>query len=186
MSGRGPGFILIAPRESSPAGLDPSHPKGDGKETRRIGMDEPRPTPTLVETFIEQARSLDDHDRWALAEARGAVDEAFHVGAWRAANEMVVHRAEAYVEARIHIGAAFIPDRLEELLPEGSKADPAEVAEWQEVARLTRIGMDDALLALLGTDSITPLHVRELYRPWKAMLAVRHQRGSAESPPPDG
>lgn len=136
--------------------------------------------PSLVEGFIEQARSLDDDDRRVLAEARRGIDEAFHEGAWRAAIEMAAHRADAYLDAWTRIGAAFVPERLEGLVQMGRKADPAEVAEWQDVARLARIAMDDALLALLGTDTITPLQVRELYAPWKSMLTARSERGATQ------
>lgn len=148
-------------------------------------MEEAGAIPDMVEAFIEQARSLDDDDRRALARAREAVDEGFHVGAWRAANEMAAQRAHTYMEARIRIGAAFIPDRLEELIRQGARAHPEEVAEWQGVARLSWAGIDDALLALLGTDSIPPLHVRELYGPWKAMLAARAERGPDATPSPE-
>lgn len=134
-------------------------------------MDESGPR-AIVDAFIERARALDDEDRRALARARGAIDEAFHAGAWKAANEMVADRARGYVEARVRIGDAHVPDRLEELIQLGSKADPAQVAEWQGIARLVRAGMDDALLALLTADSITPPDIRELYGPWKSMLAA--------------
>lgn len=143
-------------------------------------MEEVELIPPLVEGFIEQARGLRDEDRWALARARGAIDETFHAGAWRAANEIAARRADAYFEAWIRIGSAFIPDGLKELVNRGTEADPAEMAEWQGVARLARAGIDDALLALLGADTIRPPDMREMYGPWKAMLAAAH--GGAEAP----
>lgn len=134
---------------------------------------------SVVETLIARARVLTDADRWELARARGAVDEVFHVGAWKAAGEMVATRAGAYVASWVRIGGAFVPDRLKELLQMGSGSDPEEVRQWQEVARLTRLGIDDALLALFGADSIPPPDIRELHRPWKEMLEAAHAREAA-------
>ena len=140
---------------------------------------ENRGPPPIVEAFIEQAGVLDDEDRRVLADARGAVDETFHAGAWRAATEMLATRAQAYAEAWMRIGPAFVPRRLEELVRLGPRSDPGEVAEWQGVARLARAGMDDALLALVTADSIRPPDIRELYGPWKAMLAAAYARRAA-------
>lgn len=139
-----------------------------------------------METLIDQALGLDDGARRLVAHARRDADEAFRQEAWRAAVEMLGRRAEVYAEAWRRIGPAFIPHRLEELIRLGSRADPAEVAEWQEVARLTRLGIDDALLGLLAADSIPPPHVRELYRPWQTMLDPRGAQASASrmTPPP--
>jgi hypothetical protein len=134
-----------------------------------------------VEAFIERALVLDDEDRRALAEARGGIDEAFHLGAWRSANEIVGRDPGPYLEARQRIASAFLPQRLEELVSLGSLADPSEVDQWAEIARLARTGLDDALLGLLAADSIPPPHLRELYAPWKAMLATAHERKSADA-----
>jgi hypothetical protein len=134
-----------------------------------------------VESLIQQARALTDEDRFELARARKAVDEIFHAGAVRAATEMVTQRAEVYTQAWVRIGDAYLPERLEELVQLGSAGDLEDVAEWQQVARLVRIGIDDALLALLTADSIPPPSRRELYEPWKAMLAAAHQRRSSEA-----
>ena len=133
-----------------------------------------------MESLIQQARALTDEDRFELARARKAVDETFHAGAVRAANEMVTQRAEAYTGAWVRIGDAYLPDRLEDLTQLGTAADPEHVAEWQEVARLVRIGIDDALLALLTADSIPPPNRRQLYEPWKAMLTAAHHRRVSE------
>jgi hypothetical protein len=143
-------------------------------------VDELGPYPPRLETFIEQARALEDEDRSALAEARGAIDETFHIGAWRAANEAVAGRAGLYMEARQRIGSACIPRRLEELVRMGFRAEPSEVTEWQGIARLARAGLDDALLALLAADTIPPTALRELYGPWRTMLTAAHQRRTAE------
>jgi hypothetical protein len=129
--------------------------------------------PASVETFLEQARALRDEDRRALAEARRSGSEVVRAGAWRAAVELLPDRAGAYVSAWSAIGASFVPERLEKLLLEG--ADAAEIADWQEVARLVRIAVDEALLALLLSDTLLPPHTRELYDPWKRMLESAHE-----------
>jgi hypothetical protein len=131
--------------------------------------------PAGVEAFLERARALRDEDRRALADARRGGSEVVRAGAWRAAVEMLPERANAYVAGWARIGTAFVPERLEELLRTGSGADAAEVAEWQEVARLVRIALDEALLALLLSDTITPPDVRELYDPWRRMLEAAHE-----------
>jgi len=145
-------------------------------------VDDQRATSKGLEAFIERARALGDDDRRALAEARAAIDETFHVGAWKAVNEIVAERAAAYVEARVRIGASYVPTRLEELVQMGSQADPTEVVRWQGVARLVRAGLDDALLALVAVDLIRPPDLRELLRPWKAMLDAAHERGNGGKP----
>jgi hypothetical protein len=134
----------------------------------------------IVEAFIERANELDDADRQALAAARGASDEVFRAGAWRAAIDMVAGRATEYMRARARIGSAFVPDHLVELIRLGSQASPEDVVRWQEVARLTRAGLDDALLALLAADSIPPPDVRELYGPWKSMLGAAYERKNTQ------
>jgi hypothetical protein len=128
--------------------------------------------PASVETFLEQAQALRDEDRRALAEARRAGSEVVRAAAWKAAVEMLPERASAYVSGWAAIGTSFVPERLEELLLEG--ADAAEIAEWQEVARLVRIALDEALVALLLSDTILPPHTRELYDPWRRMLEAAH------------
>lgn len=131
----------------------------------------------LVSRLVDRARALDDDDRRRLAEARRSLDEAFHSGAWKAAAEMAGVRADAYWDAWARIGAAYVPDRLEELVQQGSGADPAEVAEWRDVARSCRLGIDDALLAILTGDMITPPDLREMHSSWRSMLEEAHARG---------
>jgi hypothetical protein len=124
----------------------------------------------LVDDLVRQVQALDDADLRRLARARAQVDESFHSGAWRSAVEMAATKGGAHAEAWVRIGAAFVPERLEELVQLGATADPEEVAEWQGVARLARLAIDDRLLALLTADSIKPPDLRELSAPWKAML----------------
>ena len=133
---------------------------------------------THLEAFIEAARDLCDEDRLVLANERRRLNEIVRAASWKAANEMVVPRAAEYAEAWIRMGPAFIPDRLEELHGEGS-GDPDEIERWQDVARLARIAMDEALVALLAADTIPPPSIRELLHPWKQMQAAAYERGSA-------
>ena len=131
-----------------------------------------------MEAFIEAARDLCDEDRLVLANERRRLNEIVRAASWKAANEMVGPRAAEYAEAWIRMGPAFIPDRLEELHGEGS-GDPDEIERWQDVARLVRIAMDEALVALLAADTIPPPDIRELLHPWKQMQAAAYERGSA-------
>lgn len=131
-------------------------------------------TPAGVEAFVEQARALRDEDRLALAEARRSGDETVKAAAWKAALDLLGERASAYVSSRARIGPSFVPERLEKLLLTRSGADAREIAELQEVARLVRIAMDEALVALLLSDMMMPPDVRELYHPWRTMLEAAH------------
>lgn len=131
---------------------------------------------TTVEGFIARAKALDDDDRLALARARRALDESFQVGPWKAANEVAAGRAAEYLEVRVRLGGVFVPDRLEELVMLGARADPAELAEWQDVARLVRTALDEAALAHVGLDTLRPPDIRALVGPWKAMLEAAHVR----------
>lgn len=124
----------------------------------------------MVDELVERARALTDEDRLRLASARAAVDESFHIGAWRAATEMLSVRADLYASAWQRIGPAFVPERLLELVQMGNQASLEELREWQDVARLVRLGIDDELLALLTADSIPPPHLRQLHTAWKKML----------------
>lgn len=134
--------------------------------------------PVGLSAFVDRARALQDEDRLALADARRAIDETFHAGAWKAAIAIASERAGAYLDARLRIGSAYLPDRLHELVERGSQADPAELARWQEVARLARAGIDDALLAQVGVDRIRPPDLRLLNGPWRVMLEAAHERSS--------
>jgi hypothetical protein len=133
-------------------------------------VDDRDQTRRLVDALVERARALTDEDRLRLAASRGAVDESFHVAAWRAASEMLSMRADIYASAWQRIGPAFVPNRLVELVQLGQQANPEELREWQNVARLVRLGIDDELLAVVTADSIPPPHLRQLHMPWKTML----------------
>lgn len=144
-------------------------------DTDRIGQ--------LVDQFVERVRVLDDAELWDLARARGSVDETFHAGAWKAAVEMVTARSDAYWNAWSRIATAYVPDRLEELVQRGMAVDESVMAEWQDVARLARLAIDDALLALLTGDIIPPPDIRQLHGSWRTMLEATHARGEGASPP---
>lgn len=133
-------------------------------------MDGRDQTRKMVDLLIQRARALTDEERLRLARARVSVDESFHAGAWRAASEMLSVRADLYASAWQQIGSAFVPERLVELVQVGEEGDPEELAEWQDVARLVRLGIDDELLALLTADLIPPPHLRQLHMAWKSML----------------
>jgi hypothetical protein len=124
----------------------------------------------MIDALVEQARGLTDDDRRHLAAARADIDESFHADAWRAASEMLPLRAELYASAWQRIGPVFVPDRLVELIDMGELADAAEVEEWQAVARMVRLSIDDELIARLTSDSIPPPHLRELHMAWRRML----------------
>ncbi len=66
-------------------------------------------TQKMIDALVERARALTDDDRVRLAAARGAIEESFHAGAWRAASEMLPDRGEMYASAWQRIGAAFVP-----------------------------------------------------------------------------
>jgi hypothetical protein len=134
---------------------------------------------THLDAFIEAARGLRDEDRVVLANERRRLNEVVRAASWKAANEVLGRRGAEYSEAWIRMGPAFVPDRLEELHGEGSGSDPAEIEAWQDVARLARIAMDEALVALLTADTIPPPDIRELLHPWKQMQAAAYERGSA-------
>ena len=138
--------------------------------------------PRSVEALIEQARDLTDEERVALAEIRREMNEIVRAGAWRAAAELLPARANDYATAWGRIGTAFIPDRLEVLIQRGSDVDTAEIAEWQDVARLVRAAVDEALLALLLSDTLTPPHVRELFDPWQRMATAAFDAEAAARP----
>jgi hypothetical protein len=123
--------------------------------------------PPAVEALIARARELNDEERATLADNRRTMNEIVRAGAWKAAVELLPSRASEYATAWGRIGTSFIPERLEYLLQEASETDTTEIAEWQEVGRLVRAAIDEALLALLFSDTLTPPDVRELFDPWK-------------------
>ena len=116
--------------------------------------------PPSVDAFVARVRSLTDDDRIAIANARGAVDEAFHERALRAGAEALASRAEDYVRARRVLARVHVPEALE---TSGVLASE-ERARWNEVARLVQLAIDDGLIAILGSHELHPNHLRELYR----------------------
>jgi hypothetical protein len=110
------------------------------------------------------------------------IEDSFHAGAWRAASEMLPFRAELYASAWQRIGPAFVPERLLEVVEMGDQADPAELKDWKDVARLVRLGIDDELLARLTSDLIPPPHLRQLHKSWSTM--VEHSPSPMVRPQP--
>ena len=137
-------------------------------------------TQKMIDALVERSRGLTDDDRVRLAAARGAIEESFHAGAWRAASEMLPVRAEMYATAWQRIGPAFVPERLLEVVEMGDQAEPGELKNWQEVARLVRLGIDDELMALLTSDFIPPAHIRQLHMSWATM--VKHSQSPSRQP----
>lgn len=123
---------------------------------------------------------LRDEDRLTVAEGRKAVSEAYHAKALRAAAEALAGRAEAYVAVRRRLAGAHVPDSLADGVVPALSAE--EVARWNEVARLVQQAIDDALLAFLASDVLHPNHLRELYRPWRAVLGEPSTAGGGEGP----
>lgn len=114
--------------------------------------------PGAVGDFVDRVLRLSDDDRLAVAEARRAVSEGFHEKALWAAAEALVGRSEEYARARALVARAHVPEGLAE--------------EADEVARLVQLAIDEGLVALVGADVLHPNHLRELYRPWRAVLGA--------------
>lgn len=112
---------------------------------------------------MERALTLTDAERQAAADARRAVNEAYHETALRAAAEALAGRGEEYARARRELAGAHVPDSLG-----ASAGDEDDAADRQDVARLVQLAIDDALLAILVSDQLHPNHLRELYRSFKA------------------
>jgi hypothetical protein len=116
-----------------------------------------------VEAFVARALELTDDERIAVAEARRAVDEDFHEKALRAGVEALAGRGEEYLRARAQIARAHLPEGL----TSEDALSPDERARWNEVARLVQLGLDEGLIAILGTPVLHPNHLRELHRSLK-------------------
>lgn len=125
------------------------------------------PNHAAVAEFVDCVRRLEDEGRLAVAEARKAVDETFHEKALRAASEALPGRGEAYARARRRVAGAHVPDRLAS--DDAPRRD--EAARWSEVARLVQLAIDETLVAFVASDHLHPNHLRELCRPWKALIA---------------
>lgn len=103
--------------------------------------------------------ALTDEERISIAEAWKELDETFRDQALGAAAEALVARSEAYALVRRKVARAHLPEGLDE--------DPAR---RNEVARLVRLAIDEMLLAHVAQDVLHPNHLRELCRPWQAIL----------------
>lgn len=138
-----------------------------GGQPRNQTDSEGGPKHAALEAFVEQVARLTDEDRLPLAEGREAVIEAYHAKALRAAADALAGRGEDYVRARARLATAHVPAKLAD--EDAESLDDEEAARWNEVARLVQQAVDDALLAVLARDKLHPNHLRELYRPWRAV-----------------
>ena len=116
------------------------------------------PAGAAVRTFVARVRALTDADRVTLADARRALDESFREQALRSAAELLVGRAEAYALARRDVAGAHLPEELD-----------GEPERRDEVARLVELAIDEALGGIVVQERLHPKHLRELYRPWRAL-----------------
>ncbi|MDQ4030218.1 MAG: hypothetical protein M3168_04170 [Actinomycetota bacterium] len=112
-----------------------------------------------IDEFVARALRLTDGDRSVLAAARAEVSEAYHEKALWAAAEALVGRGEEYAHARALVARAHVPEGVED--------------ESDAVARLVRLAIDEGLVAVVGADLLHPNHLRELYRPWRALDSAR-------------
>ena len=115
-----------------------------------------------MDSFVRRMRNLTDEDRRVVAELRRGLDEVFREKAVRAAAEAIAHHPELYVSARAQVAAAHLPTTLEE-------REPNE--EWSEISRLVQLAIDEALAGMVGSTTLHPNHLRELFAPWPPELA---------------
>ena len=114
-----------------------------------------------VESFVQRVRSLTDEQRRVVAARRSRIDEALREKALRAGAEALPPHADLYVRARAQVAAAHLPTHLEDGEPD---------AEWVEVSRLVQLSIDEGLVAVVGSGTLHPNHLRELIAPWPAEL----------------
>lgn len=107
---------------------------------------------------MARVRALTDEDRTVLAEARKALDEGFREQALRSAAELLVGRGEAYALARRELAGAHVPQGLGD-----------DRGRRDEVARLAELAIDELLVGIVTQERLHPKHLRELYRPWRAL-----------------
>lgn len=116
---------------------------------------------TTVESFVQRVRGLTDEQRRVVAGRRSQIDEALHEKALRAGAEALPPHADLYVRARAQVAAAHLPTQLEDGEPD---------SEWVEVSRLVQLSIDEGLVAIVGSGTLHPNHLRELIAPWPAEL----------------
>jgi len=116
------------------------------------------PGEEAIRGLVARVGALTDDDRARLADARSALDEDFREQALRSAAELLVGRAEAYAQARRDVAGAHVPQSLED--------DPAR---RDEIARLVQLAIDELLVGVVVQERLHPKHLRELYRPWRAL-----------------
>lgn len=102
---------------------------------------------------------MTDAERRVVAARRSLLDEAFHEKALRAAAEALPPHAATYARARAQVAGAHLPDCLQDESPDH---------EWVEVSRLVQLAVDEGLVAVVGSGTLHPNHLRELIAPWPA------------------
>ena len=115
----------------------------------------------VVHAFVERVRGLTDEQRRTVAERRSRVDEALREKALRAGAEAITRHPDLYVHARAQVAAAHLPATLEH---------GATDADWVSISRLVQLSIDEGLVAVVGSGTLHPNHLRELIAPWPAEL----------------
>jgi hypothetical protein len=117
-----------------------------------------------VDSFVQRVRGLTDEERRIVAERRGGLDEGRREKALRAGAEALPPHAEVYVRARAEVASAHLPTALE---------DGGSDADWTSVSRLVQLAVDEGLVGIVGSGTLHPNHLRELFAPWPAELGRR-------------
>jgi len=119
------------------------------------------PLHAAVASFVNRVRALTDEERRVVAERRRSLDETHHERSLQAGADALARQAHLYVRSRAEVATAHVPDALGE-----DEADP----EWVEISRLVQIAIDEGLVAVVGSGTLHPNHLRELIAPWPAEL----------------
>ena len=108
---------------------------------------------------MQRVQGLTDEERRVVAERRAGIDEASREKALRAGAEALPPHADLYVCARARVAAAHVPTRLVDGEPD---------RDWVEISRLVQLAIDEGLVAVVGSGTLHPNHLRELIAPWPA------------------
>jgi hypothetical protein len=117
-----------------------------------------------VESFVQRVRGLTDEERRTVADRRSGIDEALREKALRAGAEAIARHPDLYAHARAQVAGAHLPAALEDGSTDG---------EWVRVSRLVQLAIDEGLVAVVGSGTLHPNHLRELIAPWPAELSGR-------------
>lgn len=114
-----------------------------------------------VASYVRYVQGLTDEDRRIVAEQRRVLDEAFREKAVQAGAEATARHPELYVRARVEVAGAHLPSVLDEGRPN---------PEWAEISRLVQLAIEEGLLGVVGSRTLHPNHLRELFAPWPPEL----------------